>query len=210
MSDLRPHRNVEGTRRWACARYPAIHEQRATHRAAILSGISRFFERIWGSADALDPGGSARRVDRVAPWLYIGPELLIDQYAELRRRGVTHVVDLREEGSDDVDSLHVLGFRWRRLPVADRRAPTDAQLAELIAWLDADADPNVDQAVYMHCHAGLGRTPTVAIALLMQHDLSLAEAQRMVLSARPEAAPTTRQLEWLSALERTLRDKSPS
>jgi protein-tyrosine phosphatase len=171
-----------------------------------LSGITRFLGRLRSSADALDPGGSSRRVDRVAPWLFIGPELLIDQYAELRRRGVTHVVDLREEGSDDADSLQALGFRWRRIPILDRRAPTDAQLADLIAWLDADADPNVDQAVYLHCHAGLGRTPTVAIALLMQHNLTLAEAHRMVLAARPEAAPTTRQLEWLGLLDRALRD----
>jgi len=146
-----------------------------------------------------------RRVDRVAPWLFIGPALLIDQYAELRRRGVTHVVDLREEGSDDADSLEALGFRWRRIPIPDRHAPTDAQLAELIAWLDVDADPNVDQAVYVHCHAGLGRTPTVAMALLMQHNLRLGEAQRMVLAARPETAPTNRQLEWLGLLDDALR-----
>ncbi len=151
-----------------------------------------------------------RRVDRVAPWLFIGPALLIDQYAELRRRGVTHIVDLREEGSDDREALEVLGFRWRRIPIGDRQAPTDAQLAELIAWLDADADPNVDQALYVHCHAGLGRTPTIAMALLMQHDLRLGEAQRMVLAARPETSPTTRQLEWLSLLDATLRGAPPA
>lgn len=148
-------------------------------------------------------------MDRVAPWLLIGPELLIDQYADLRRRGVTHVLDLREEGSDDADALEAMGFRWRRIPIPDRHAPTDEQLAHLIAWLDADADPNTDQAVYVHCHAGLGRTPTVAIALLMQHDLRLGEAHRMVLAARPEAAPTTRQIEWLRALDETLaRERS--
>ncbi len=175
-----------------------------------MSVISRFFGRKRDREDALDPGGSARRVDRVAPWLYIGPQLLIDQYAELRRRGVTHVVDLRDEASDDAGSLEALGFRWLRLPVPDRRAPTDIQLAELITWLDADADPNVDQAVYVHCQAGLGRTPTVAMALLMQHDLTLAEAHRMVLAARPETAPTAPQLEWLDLLDRTLRDAPPS
>lgn len=143
----------------------------------------------------------SRRVDCVAPWLFIGPELLIDQYAELRRRGVTHVVDLRAEGTDDGDALEGLGFRWRRFPIADRDAPTDEQLADLIAWLDGDADPNVDQAVYLHGQAGLGRTPTVAMALLMQHDLRLAETHRMVLAARPELAPTTRQLEWLRTVE---------
>ena len=101
----------------------------------------------------------------------------------------------------------MLGITWRRVPVSDRRAPTHDQLAEIIEWLDADANPNTDQALYVHCQAGLGRTPTVAIALLMQHDLSLAEAHRMVLSARPEAAPTSPQLTWLEEVEARLKAK---
>jgi len=174
-----------------------------------VSGINRLLGRFRGGAGSSEAAESVRRVDRVAPWLFVGPALLIDQYAELRRRGVTHIVDLRDEGSDDPDSLAALGFRWRRIPIADRQAPTDAQLEELIAWLDSDADPNVDQAVYVHCHAGLGRTPTIAMALLMQHHLRLGEAQRMVLAARPEASPTTRQLEWLEVLDATLRGGRP-
>ncbi|MGE3960949.1 MAG: dual specificity protein phosphatase family protein [Dehalococcoidia bacterium] len=170
-----------------------------------MSGFRRLLGRLGRPDDAPDGGELARRVDRVAPWLFIGPNLLIDQYADLRRRGVTHIVDLREEGSDDADALAELGFRWRRIPVPDRHAPTDAQLAELIAWLDRDADPNTDQALYIHCHAGLGRTPTVAMALLMQHDLKLGEAHRMVFAARPESAPTTRQLEWLQSVEASLQ-----
>jgi protein-tyrosine phosphatase len=152
-----------------------------------------------------DPRGGPSRVDQVAPWLLIGPELLHGQYEDLVRRGVTHVLDLRQEGTDDPDVLDMLGITWRRVPVQDRRAPTHDQLAEIIEWLDSDADPNVDQAVYVHCQAGLGRTPTVAIALLMQHDLSLGEAHRMVLSARPEAAPTSLQLTWLEEVEARLR-----
>lgn len=141
------------------------------------------------------------RVDQVAPWLFIGPELTLAQYRDLRARGVTHVVDLREEGSDDPEALVALGLRWRRIPIPDRHAPTEAQLRELIDWLDRDSDPTRDEAVYLHCHAGLGRTPTVAIALLMQHDLTLQEAHRLVVAARPEAQPTSRQVEWLQALE---------
>jgi protein-tyrosine phosphatase len=141
------------------------------------------------------------RVDQVAPWLFIGPELSAPQYADLRARGVTHVVDLRLEGSDDPAALDLMGLRWRRLPIADRDAPTDAQLAELVQWLDREAEAARDPALYVHCHAGLGRTPTVAIALLMQHDLSLQEAHRLVAAARPEVQPTSRQLTWLRALE---------
>lgn len=175
---------------------------------AILDGLGRIFGRgpsVWDDRSRrLD-----RRVDRVAPWLFIGPQLLVDQYAELQRRGVTHIVDLREEASDDELALAALGFRWRRIPIPDRRAPTFDQLRSLIEWLDADADPNEDQAVYLHCQAGLGRTPAMAIALLMQHDLTLAEAHRIVLAARPEASPTTPQLEWLREVE-AARGAGPS
>ncbi|MQC18504.1 MAG: hypothetical protein DWG80_05455 [Chloroflexi bacterium] len=79
--------------------------------------------------------------------------------------------------------------------------PTHEQLRSLIEWLDADADPNTDQAVYIHCHAGVGRTPSMAMALLMQHELSLAEAHRIVLAARLESSPTAAQLEWLREVE---------
>jgi predicted protein tyrosine phosphatase len=144
---------------------------------------------------------ASARVDQVAPWLFIGPELSATQYADLRGRGVTHVVDLRLEGSDDPAALDLMGLRWRRLPIADREAPTDVQLADLIQWLDQEATHAPDPALYLHCQAGLGRTPTVAIALLMQHDLSLQESHRLVVAARPEAQPTSRQLVWLQALE---------
>ena len=171
-----------------------------------MGALGRLSKLLRGTPEELR--GGPRRVDRVAPWLFIGPELLVSQYADLRQRGVTHIVDLRDEGSDDPNALEALGFQWRRFPVPDRKAPTHAQLEALIAWLDADADPNVDQAVYIHCHAGLGRTPSVAIALLMQHDLTLGEAQRMVLAARPESAPTQAQLVWLQEVEARLRGQA--
>ncbi len=155
-------------------------------------------------------GGANRdaptRVDQVAPWLYIGPALLPEQFVDLRDRGVTHVLDLRNEGSDDPQVLGGLGLRWRRIPVADRAAPTHEQLASILAWLDGAGHPTAEQAVYVHCHAGLGRTPTVAIALLMQHDFTLAESHRMVLAARPESAPTAAQLAWLEEVEARLHD----
>lgn len=170
-----------------------------------VSGLGRILGRFRGGSEVPEPRDLARRVDRVAPWLFIGPHLLIDQYLDLRRRGVTHIVDLRDEGSDDAQTIEQLGFRWRRVLISDGHAPTDRQLADLITWLDADADPNVDQAVYIHGHGGLGRTPTIAIALLMQHDLKLAEAQRMVFAVRPESAPTASQLEWLRTVEDSVR-----
>ena len=163
--------------------------------------LGDLFRSLFGGAPAAPVGStSAQRVDRVAPWLYIGPALSADGVAGLPERGVTHVLDLREESSDDPDLMARLGLRWRRVPIADRAAPTDEQLEAIIDWLDAEADSDHDQAVYVHCHAGIGRTPTVAIALLMQQQLSLAEARRLVFAARPEVSPTESQMLWLETL----------
>lgn len=147
---------------------------------------------------------SADRVDRVAPWLYLGAALAASRYSELPAMGVTHVLDLREEGSDDPELIERLGMRWRRIEIPDREPPTDEQLEVILDWLDGEADTSTDQAVYVHCQAGLTRTPTIAIALLMQQQLSLAEARRLVFAARPEVSPTEPQMDWLEALEARL------
>lgn len=159
---------------------------------------------LFSGAPAPRPAPRDERIDRVAPWLYIGPALPAARLADLVEQGVTHVLDLREEGSDDPALMEQMGLRWRRIPIADRAAPEDAQLEAILDWLDREADTGHDQAVYIHCHAGLGRTPTIAIALLMQQQLTLAEARRIVFAARPEVSPTEPQMAWLELLETRL------
>ena len=148
------------------------------------------------------------RVDRVAPWLYLGPALDEYGYRDLRDQGVTHVVDLRAEDADDEALMAALGLRWRRFPIPDRAAPAPGQLDDLLSWLEAESAGLDEPVVYLHCHAGLGRTPTVAIALLMHRDLPLADAHRHVRAARPGAQPTAAQDAFLEAL--ALRLAGPS
>lgn len=137
-------------------------------------------------------------IDRVAPWLLIGPALHDRDYSLLKEHGVTHVVDLREEAFDEESSMRAMGFHWRRLPIPDRDAPTSIQIDDLVRWLDAR--PAERETLYLHCEAGMGRTPTVAMALLLRRGFSLPEAQQLVQSARAESAPTSRQLAWLERI----------
>jgi protein-tyrosine phosphatase len=139
---------------------------------------------------------------RVAPWLVVGPALDPEGYAHLAAEGVTHVLDLRSEASDDPELMRSLKVEWRRVPVDDRAAPTSAQLAEINAWLDAETDP--PPVVYVHCEGGLGRSPTVAIALLMHRGFTRREAHRFVLGARSVASPTADQDSWLAEVEREI------
>lgn len=149
-------------------------------------------------------GGGGRRpayyhVDRVTPWLLVGPALLPDDYRALvQEQGVSHIVDLREEASDDPALMRALPVFWRHLPIPDRGAPTEAQIDELVAWLDAHSA--AEEALYLHCEGGMGRTPTVAIALLMRHGLPLRDALGIVHTARVESNPTPAQLAWLEAI----------
>jgi hypothetical protein len=142
------------------------------------------------------------RVDRVTPWLLVGPALLPDDYHGLAERGVTHVLDLRAERVDDAGAFRALGIHWHNVPVHDRLAPTVDQLHEVLDWIDEDVRPN--GVLYMHCEGGLGRTPAVAIALLLQQGYSPSEAHRMVLAARPEISPTGAQREWISEIAEIL------
>jgi len=117
------------------------------------------------------------------------------------------VLDLRSEASDDPAVMRALDFAWRRVPIDDRAAPTDEQLAEINAWLDTNKNPPV---VYVHCAGGLGRAPTIATALLMQRGFTRAEAHRFILAVRSGASPTPNQDAWLLAMEAELRSRRES
>lgn len=136
---------------------------------------------------------------RVAPWLLIGPALDDVGYTELARRGITHILDLRSEASDDPELMRTLKLAWRRVPIDDQLAPTDEQLQEIIGWLEASGGDR-PPVLYAHCQGGLGRSPTVAIALLMSRGFTRAEAHRFVVTARSVAAPTPEQDAWLTTI----------
>jgi protein-tyrosine phosphatase len=133
----------------------------------------------------------------VAPWLVIGPALHPKQYRRLSDLGVTHVVDLRAEAHDDHERLHASGIEWRRLAIIDRAAPTTEQVRELLAWLEERGDA----VVYLHCQGGLGRAPTMAVALLVARGFTPTEALSLVRAARPEIEPTEVQRAWVEALQ---------
>lgn len=119
---------------------------------------------------------------------------------------MTHVLDLRSEDSDDPEVMRRLGLSWARVPIDDRRAPTHDQLARINAWLDKAEEQPV---VYVHCEGGLGRSPTIAIALLMQRGFTRGEAHRFMLAARSVASPTPDQDAWLTQLEESVLTARP-
>jgi len=160
----------------------------------------RLFRRLTRTAES----SAAMDYARIAPWLLVGPALNSDGYEHLAEAGVTHVLDLRSEASDDPALMAALSLAWLRVPIDDRLAPTGDQLDQISNWLETTTDSGREAVLYAHCQGGLGRSPTVAIALLMRRGFTRAEAHRFVVTARSVAAPTPDQDAWLGELERTL------
>jgi protein-tyrosine phosphatase len=144
---------------------------------------------------------------QVSPSILVGPALDRAGYVELAERGVTHVIDLRAEGSPDPDRAKSIGMNWLGVPVVDRHPPTDAQFEHLADWLRASGP---DAIAYIHCQGGLQRSPTVAIALLIRAGYGLAEAHAAVARAHPLARPTPAQENWLSHVAASSRQSFPS
>jgi protein-tyrosine phosphatase len=134
----------------------------------------------------------------VMPGLFVGSAPDAAQCAELGRRGVTYVVDLRAEVANE--------GHWpsnvvvRRIPVVDHQAPDPDQLVDLAREV-VDALGR-EEVVLIHCHAGMGRAATAACAVLMEVGYGLAEAYTSVRDARPVIAPTAPQIALLQRLDR--------
>lgn len=111
-------------------------------------------------------------------------------FAALARLGVGLVVNLTEEAHDPA-LLARLGLEELHLPVADFTAPTQPQLAQGVAAIDAALA--VGNKVAVHCAGGLGRTGTLLACYFVQQGASAADAIARVRAARPGSVETPAQ-----------------
>ena len=105
-----------------------------------------------------------------------------DELRAFRPLGVRAVINLTvSRHSPDV--LADVGLTEIHLPIPDFTAPTSALLDEAVDAITQTVA--ADQAVAVHCHAGLGRTGTVVAAWLVSTGISPATAIAKVREIRP-------------------------
>jgi protein-tyrosine phosphatase len=176
VSLLRDVHHVPGVRGWV--------------RKQVLRSVARVIE--WTTKLP----GRGMNVSRVNDWLWIGGSVARSQYRELAAQGITAVIDMRAERSDDAAALAALGIELLHLPVTDRYPPTVEQLMRGVDW----ALPRLQAGgrLYTHCEHGVGRGPLMGLAVMVAQGAEATAAYRAVRQARWQCTLNDRQLNGLS------------
>jgi len=139
------------------------------------------------------------RFHLVEPGLWVGScPTGTESSRALAAAGVGAVLCLQTD-----EDLRALGLRWEviwgahvaagliveRVPIRDfDKRDLSTRVEPALAALEGLAEGG--RGVYVHCTAGLNRSPTIVIAALAaRHGLSLDEAHARLMAAHPDAVP---------------------
>lgn len=118
------------------------------------------------------------------------------QITHLSRSGITAVLCLTEKDELEVPEAVFNRFVWERVPIPDGftgGVPTTAQFAQALSILSRWHRKG--HVVYVHCLAGVGRSPSVCAAYLVQtQGLQLEESIQLVKERHCLAEPDEAQI----------------
>jgi protein-tyrosine phosphatase len=184
--------------------YPSTREQiRLIFREPLPRIGLRILARLMEWLSDLQP--KQLNYSEVTPQLAVGGAFKPGQIRLLKARGITSVVDCRQEALDDQAALAEAGLDFLHLPTPDRYGFTYDQLHSGVDWV-LQRLANGGKA-FLHCEHGVGRGPLMTCAVLVAQGHSAPEALRIVRAARWQAMPNDRQLAALLSFEQEWRSR---
>lgn len=130
---------------------------------------------------------------RVTPQLWVGPQFNVRGKRYLEGRGVTGVVNLRDEFDDAANGLALAHYCY--LPTIDDECPSPEHFQKGVDFIRSVVEEGGQ--VYIHCKAGVGRAPTMAAAYLVAEGMRVDEAIALIKRTRPFITITPPQMESL-------------
>lgn len=129
--------------------------------------------------------------------------------------GIRAVVILTEEWEfsmegwdfgEYISTLRKLGMDFLYVPTKDGYAPNEEELYRIVTWIDKEIMSG--KPVLVHCHAGIGRSPTVIAAYLMfRRKLEVDDALEQVSRYNDEMSITNEQYMALIAFGYYLKQR---
>ncbi len=141
-----------------------------------------------------------KKLDWVTPELAIGSDIRALDF--LKSQGVGAIIGLQAERSDDEEKLHGADVDYLHIPIKDGHAPEPSQIQSMIDWINAER--GTGRKVYMHCAAGVGRAPTMAIAYLVSTGFTTDQAIVEIKEKHNDTDPSPKQIDSVRRYEATM------
>lgn len=122
-----------------------------------------------------------RRLTHITQYIFLGGQISLGGWHVLQRWGVQALVNMRVEWDDRKSGIETPYYLW--LPTIDGTPPTVEQLARGAKFIHEQT--LAARPIYVHCAAGLGRSPTQVIAYMMTRGLPSDDAIEFLVKRRP-------------------------
>jgi protein tyrosine phosphatase (PTP) superfamily phosphohydrolase (DUF442 family) len=156
-------------------------------------GVRVTWTWLWTRIFMWSLGREVWRYCQVTPQLYVGGQMRSAGWRWMALRGITGVLNLRENHDDRVHGVPPDAYLW--LPTQDDHAPAMEHLRSGVAFISQIIQQG--GKVYVHCASGVGRAPTLAAAYLVSTGLTPEQAIGTIRRVRPFIKPTPPQLKVL-------------
>lgn|GEM_PF-657494 len=131
-----------------------------------------------------------RRLTHITGFIYLGGQISLSGWHVLQQWGVQAIVNMRVEWDDRKSGIQTPYYLW--LPTIDGTPPTVEQLARGAKFIHEQT--RARRPIYVHCAAGLGRSPTQVIAYMMTRGYTRDSAIDFLVKRRPFISPSPKQI----------------
>jgi hypothetical protein len=133
------------------------------------------------------------RYSEISPQLYLGGQYSWRGFQILKKRGITAIVSMRSRARADLPDMGPV--RFLHLPTPDLSPPSLKDLEKGSRFIDDEIKRG--GKVYVHCHYGEGRGPSMIAAYLITTGLTVEAALAQIRAVRGFIGLTPRQVERL-------------
>ena len=134
----------------------------------------------------------------------------IKDLRSLHEQGVGAIISLTEQPltifkSITRDSFGALDITYLHVPVPDHHPPTLEQAHVIVRFIELMRERQ--RAVFVHCHAGVGRTGTILHLYYLAQGMTLEAAREQIRRKRPQSTLLSdKQKAFLSEYARAQRE----